>query len=119
MHYWSCSDFADKLRGAKKPLLAGSDEWEEWHAETKKAHPIRYYLAETGLDAIQDFVNFIPNKIKDLGWYITCRFYTKTHTLTASKEHIKPGEYADLPERIMFCLFDELVNFVECELAND
>ena len=50
-HYWTCSKFADWLRGSPKGGAKTSGEWRKWEIEAKSAHPIRWWLAEEGLDA--------------------------------------------------------------------
>lgn len=113
-NYWSCSKFADWLRGTMKPKAASSEEWHEWRIEAEKKYPYRYWLAEEGLDIIQKIITFIPDKIYDLKYAFANRFVTKTHTLTSNLERWK---WHEMDERILHCLFDELVNFVEIELA--
>ena len=113
-NYWSCSKFADKIRGIEKPFSGSSKDWEEWEKNVKKAHPIRYWLAEEALDKIQDFIRYPIDKLYDIKYYVLNRWVTKTHTLSSS---LKKGEYHDFDTRIIHCLFDELVNFVEIEKA--
>lgn len=116
-NYWSCSKFADWIRGTPKPPAETMEGWEEWKKIAKTTHRIRYWIAEEGLDHIQKIVRWIPDKIYAVRYYFNNRFITKTHCLTATPEHIKRGKWMDVSDRIMYCLFDELVNFVECELA--
>lgn len=112
-NYWSCSKLADKIRGVKKLRVATSEGWNEWHKSTKEKHPIRYWIAEEGLDILQDIV-YIPYDIyKTIESYIRNRFINRTNSLTASKTDIPPGQYADLDSRILFSLFNEMENFVE------
>jgi hypothetical protein len=94
-----------------------SREWREWEGQARLAHPIRYWLAEEGLDHLQKIVNYIPEKLYAIKYYINNRWVSRTHCLTADPSHIKPGDWRDLGDRILPCLFDELVNFVEVELA--
>ena len=112
--YWTNSKFADWLRGTKKPNALGLGEWDKWKKEAKQKHPARYWLAEEGLDYIQDFVSFPKDVYNKISYYINNRWITKTHALTSN---MKKGDYYDLDTRIIECLFDELVNFVEVELA--
>ena len=112
-NYWSCSKLANKIRGIDKLRAASSEGWKEWHKSTKEKHPIRYWIAEEGLDILQDIV-YIPYDIyKTIESYIRNRFIDRTNSLTASKTDIPPGQYADLYSRILFCLFNEMENFVE------
>jgi hypothetical protein len=114
INYWTNSKFADWLRGTKKPGALGLGEWDKWKKEAKQKHPARYWLAEEGLDYIQDFVNCPKDVYNKVSYYINNRWITKTHALTSN---MKKGDYYDLDTRIIECLFDELVNFVEVELA--
>ena len=112
--YWTNSKFANWLRGTNKPYSLGLGEWNKWKKEAKQKHPVRYWLAEEGLDHIQDFVNYPKDVYNKISYYINNRWITKTHALTSN---MKKGDYYDLDTRIIECLFDELVNFVEVELA--
>jgi len=115
--YWSCTKFADWLRGTPKIESGTGTEWDQWNQQAKQAHPVRYWLAEEGLDKVQNFVNYIPDRLYDIKYYFNNRFISRTHSLTAHPSHIRPGTWRDLGDRILPCLFDELVNFVEVELA--
>lgn len=113
-NYWNCTKFADKIRGTTKPEYASSEVWREWEEKAKTAHPFRFWLVEEGFDKVQTLVYYPFDKLYDLKYYIINRFVTKTHTLTSK---LKKGEYHELDTRILHCLFDELVNFVEIEKA--
>jgi hypothetical protein len=115
--YWSCSSFADWLRGTKKLSVGTSEEWDEWRTTAKMRHNFRYWLAEEGLDYIQDFVTWPVRKIYDVKYYINNRWVTRSHSLTAHPRDIKPGQWRDVGDRFLPCLFNELVNFVEIETA--
>ena len=115
--YWSCSKFADWLRGTEKGSSKTGREWREWSKESKKTHPIRYWLAEEGLDYLQNFVYWPHNKLNDIRYYINNRWVTKSHALTAHQRDIKPGVWCDVGHRILPCMFNELVDFVEIEQA--
>lgn len=117
VHYWSCSKFADWLRGTAKPGAQTGDGWNRWHKTAKKSHPLRYWLAEEGLDAIQSAIWWPVDKLYDFKYYINNRYVTRTHSLTAHPKDIKPGTWRDVGNRFLPCLFNELVNFVEVEKA--
>lgn len=116
-NYWSCSKFADWLRGTPKPKAETGKGWNIWRENAKKAHEFRYWLAEEGLDRIQDFILYIPDKIYAVKYYINNRWITRTHSLTAHPRDIHRGEWCDVGNRFLPCLFNELVDFVEVELA--
>ena len=116
-HYWTCSKFADWLRGTPKLKMGTSEEWGQWYDEAKRYNPIRYWLAEEGLDYLQKFVYFIPDQIYATKYYINNRWITKTHALTAHPSDIPRGEWRDVGWRFLPCLFNELRDYVEVELA--
>ena len=116
-HYWTIGKFADWVRGTPKLKAGTSEEWDEW---TRKAHGesrLRYWLAEEGLDYLQKVIFWPTDKLHDLKYYINNRYITRTHCLTAHPSDIKPGEWRDVGNRFLPCLFNELRDFVEVELA--
>jgi hypothetical protein len=116
-NYWSCSPFADWVRGKPKLKMGTSDEWHDWEARAKSAHPVRWWIAEEGLSHIQDFVTWPIRKIYDAKYYVNNRWVTRTHGLTAHPRDIRPGDWCDVGNRFLPCLFNELVDFVEIESA--
>jgi hypothetical protein len=116
-NYWSCSPFADWLRGTKKLSAGTSEEWDNWTTAAQMKHNFRYWLAEEGLSYLQDFVTWPVRKIYDVKYYINNRWVSRTHSLTAHARDIKPGDWCDVGNRFLPCLFNELVDFVETESA--
>jgi hypothetical protein len=115
MNYWSCSRFADFIRGVNKPFALEWGKWEEWKTKQQKKRPVRYWLAEEGLNKLQDFL-MIPFDIYDeIRYYVDNRWITKTHYL---KTGLKPGHYYEFDHRVLYALFNELVDFVEVEYAH-
>ena len=115
-HYWTCSKFADWLRGTPKGGAKTSEGWDEWHKLAGQSR-LRYWLAEEGLDYVQKVVYYVPDKLHSIKYYINNRWVTRTHALTANPKDIKRGEWCDVGNRFLPCLFNELVDFVEVELA--
>jgi hypothetical protein len=113
-NYWSCSKLADKLRGTPKLSAGTSKQWAEWRLESERKHPIRYWIAEEGLDILQKIFMFIPDKIYSLKYALANRFTSRTHALTSNLPKYK---WHELDTRLLHCMFDELINFVEVELA--
>jgi len=116
-NYWTCTPFADWLRGTTKLKMGTSEEWHEWETRAKANYPFRWWLAEEGLDHLQQFVMYIPDKLHAIKYYINNRWVTRTHSLTAHVRDIRPGTWCDVGNRFLPCLFNELVDFVEVELA--
>lgn len=118
LQYWNNTKFACWLRGTPKPLAATWEDWRKWHKQAKVAHPIRYWFAEDFLSSLQNFIYWPTDKLNDIRFYIINRWVTKSHALTSSPTHIKPGNWCDLSNRFLPCLFSELVDFVEIEKAS-
>lgn len=114
VNYWSCTRFADWVRGTPKPGAETGKGWHDWKMEAKANHPIRYWIAEEGLDLVQDIIHWPTDRLYNIKYWFANRFVTRTHALTSN---LKPGQWYDLDTRIMHCLFDELINFVEVEKA--
>jgi hypothetical protein len=115
--YWSCSSFADWLRGTPKIKVGTGKEWRLWKEAAQETHPIRYWIVEEGLDYLQNFVNWPADRINDVRYYINNRWITRSHALTAHPQDIRPGDWRDVGNRFLPCLFNELVDFVEVEQA--
>jgi len=105
---------ADWIRGTAKPGFLELGAWDSWEQTARLAHPVRYWLAETALDAVEDIVRWPAEQINSVRYWLNNRFVSRTHALTS---RLKPGAWHEFDERILHCLFDELVNFVEVEKA--
>lgn len=116
-NYWSCSKLADRIRGTPKPKAETSEGWNAWRKTAASAHSVRYWIAEEGLDYLQSFVYWVPDKLYAIKYYINNRWVSKTHALTAHSRDIKPGTWQDVGHRFLPCLFNELQDYVEVELA--
>lgn len=113
--YWSCSSFANFIRGTKKPYALEWKAWEKWRIKAQARHPYRYWMAENLLDSLQDIAMFPIDVYNTIKVYICNRFIDKTHYI---KTGLKPGDYYEFDTRILYGLFNELVDFVEIELAH-
>jgi hypothetical protein len=111
--HWSCSKIADWIRGTQKPFAGTANEWSEWE-KGARMKSWRYWLAEEGLDHMQDFIYWPMKHLNNVRIYIKNRWINKSHTLTSN---LKRGEWHDFDTRLLYAAFDELVNFVEIELA--
>jgi hypothetical protein len=116
-HYWTCSKFADWIRGTTKLKAGTGEEWNDWETRAKTAYPIRWWIAEEGLDYLQTIVYYIPDRLNDIRYYVNNRWVSHSHALTAHPQDIKPGNWCDVGNRFLPCLFNELVDFVEIEQA--
>lgn len=115
--YWSNSKLSKYLRakvGIDSPTALEWKEWKVWRKNYKSSHKVMYFITEDLLDSIQSFVNYIPDKLYDVKYYLKNRFVTRTHYL---KTGLKPGHWHELDDRILYGLFNELVDFVEIDKA--
>lgn len=115
--YWSCSPLADWIRGTNKLKAGTAEEWNEWTTRAQMKHNFRYWVAEEALGDIQDFVTWPIRSLYSIKYYINNRWVSRTHSLTAHARDIKPGDWCDVGNRFLPCLFNELVDFVEIEQA--
>lgn len=115
--YWSCSKFADWVRGTPKLSAGTGEQWDEWRTKAQGYNPVRYWIAEEAFDAVQNFINYPLDKLNDIRYYINNRWVSRSHSLTAHPQDIKPGQWQDVGNRFLPCLFNELVDFVEIEQA--
>lgn len=115
-NYWTCSKFADWLRGTPVGGAKSSEDWNNWK-EKAKLKKFRYWLAEDALRFVEDVVKYTPEKINDVRYYLNNRYVTRSNSLTAHEDDIKPGQWCDVGNRFLPCLFNELVDFVEIESA--
>ena len=113
--HWSCSKFANWIRGSEKPWALEWHDWDKWHKNAKDKHPFRYWVAEELLKKLQDFVNLPMDIYHTIEIYIRNRFIDKVHYL---RTDLTPGEYYDLDTRILHALFTELTDLVEVEYAS-
>lgn len=116
-HYWSCSKLADWIRGTAKPASATGEGWSAWRKLARSSHPFRYWLADDALHFVQTVVYWPADRLNDLRYYINNRWVTHSHSLTAHSRDIKPGDWCDVGNRFLPCLFNELVNYIEVEKA--
>lgn len=115
IHYWSCSRFADWVRGEKKPHSLPWGEWDDWRVDLAKRRPTRFFLAERGLPALQNFLMFPLDLWLTVRRRLVLRFLKRPYCLDTG---LSKWDWHELDERIIHGLFNELRNFVEVELAS-
>lgn len=115
INYWSCSKFADWVRGEKKPVALEWNAWEEWRRNASSKRPFRFFLAEKVLRTLQDIFMFPWDVTNSIHSWWRNRFVSKTHFL---KTGLEPGRFHELDDRILHGLFNEFREFVEVDLAH-
>ena len=109
----------DKVRGVLRPVAATLDAWDAFDAKLLSERPIRFFLADILIPKIEDIATYIPHKMCRVRSYYIARFKFKTHCLMAHPSDLKPGQWCDLTGRLLPCMFNSLVDFVELELPDD
>jgi hypothetical protein len=115
INYWTCSKFADFIRGEKKPFALEWGAWDDYYKDLKRRKPIRYWMTEVMLKHLQNILYYPYDIYNETKFYIHNRWRDKTHYL---KTGLRPGGYHEFDERILHGLFNELVDYVEIELAH-
>jgi hypothetical protein len=115
INYWSSSRLSDWIRGEKKPFALEWGEWDKYYDDLKKRKPWRYWVTEHLLKSLQNIVYYPYDIYNEIRHYVRNRWVDKTHYL---KTGLKPGKYYELDYRILHGLFNELVDFVEVDLAH-
>lgn len=113
--YWTCTKLADIIRGEKKPFALSFEDWDAWKEKQRKERPWRYWISDTMLRKLQNLIYYPSDLCYSIRSYLKNRYVTKTHNL---KTGLEKGEWYDLDTRILHALFNELVEFVEIELAH-
>ena len=113
--YWTCTKLADIIRGEKKPFALSFEDWDIWKEKQRKERPWRYWMSDTVLRKLQNLIYYPSDLWYSVRCYLKNRYLTQTHNL---KTGLKKGEWYDLDTRILYGLFNELVEFVEIELAH-
>lgn len=109
IRYWSCSRFADWLRGSAKPHSETAGGWHDWKEDAKARNPLRFWLAEELLDNVQDIVNWPMDRLHALTYWINNRFVEQTHVCRTG---LKKGDWHETGDRMLYGLFKELTWFV-------
>jgi len=119
VQYWSCTKFSDKIRalgGIQPKLNAGtSKEWNDWTKAAKVKSKFFFWLADDGLDFLQDLVNWPRDKIDQFAYWINKRFIRPSHLIRTGLEK---GVWHETEEKILHGMFEELIDFVECQKAS-
>lgn len=96
-----------------KPSSATADGWDEWRDDNKTRFPIRFWLQETMVDAIQSTYRInISWPIRDWYWNLIHKYHPKHQYNSIKPRTLKPGYY-DCDTRILHCVMEEVMDFFE------
>jgi len=97
----------------KKPVALQASEWDDWHENTKKRFPFKYWLQETATSAIQSWWYVrVQRPLHDVYWGGMHRYHPKHQYAICKPRTLKPG-YHDCEERILHSVMEEVTNFYE------
>ena len=97
----------------KKPYAATLTEWRKWKQSVSSTEPIKYWLLEIIPDWINDRWRDLTKPYNDLRYAIRCRIFDRYHVIQTG---LPPG-YADCDTRMLYGMFNLLVDFIEVEKA--
>jgi hypothetical protein len=106
--------FKDNFTVPGKPYALPFDEWDTWYAQARKDFPVRYFFGETVPDAARWINNHTFGKFNDVRYHLYNRFIYKKYALTSK---LPRGDWYDFDTRMLNCMMDEVVDFVEVETA--
>lgn len=98
----------------KKPVALRWGEWEKWDDELKKNNPIGFFLTETLPELLEKIPENTIDHIDNVRHFV-CNYVYGTHCLRST---LSRGEWHELDTRVLHCMFDSFVDFIEIETAN-
>ena len=117
INYWSNSKFSHWIRekfGLSNPAAMTSADWRRWRKQCENKSPFIHWLTNTALDNIQDFFCWPKDKLWDLRCAVNAKYFDKYYSLNTK---LNPWQYHEVDTRILYGLFETLVDFVEIEKA--
>lgn len=112
--YWSSSAFAKWLRkkaGLTNPTALTLEGWDEHEKQCKEKSPIVHYITDVFFNKVQRVVSLPWDIVYTLKCYHS-NVKNNSHVLDGGLEK---GQWYDLSYRILPCLFNELVKYIEKE----
>lgn len=97
-----------------KPVALEWGGWDKWDEKTKAERPLAYFFTETLPDWLEKPAEWLIDPIYDVKYYMVNRWIDKTHVLESK---LSKGKWHELETRLLHCMFDELINHVEIEMA--
>lgn len=100
--------------GIKKPVALRWGEWEKWDDELKKTKPLAFFLTETFPELLEKIPKNTIDHIDNLRIYVV-NCIQGTHKLSSN---LQRGKWHEFDTRLLNCLFDSFIDFIEVETAN-
>lgn len=97
-----------------KPYALPWGEWDKWRADTKKQHPIGWFMTETLPDLLEIPGRLTVDPFNDLRYYCRQRFFLRSHVI---KTDLPRGRYQSTGDLMLYGCFSAFMTFVEVEKA--
>ena len=113
-NYWSLGKVSKWILPEWDDSPKTAEDWQEHNRSVSEKAPVRYWIAQEGIDHLQDIVMFPMDFLVYWRDYFKNRM-EQSHCLCSD---LAKGEYHDKVELLLHANFQALVDFVEIECAS-
>jgi len=117
-NYWTSSKLVRWIRarlGIQKPIFATRANWKKWREEYRNEHEFFYKVTEVWPNKIQNFIYKPVDYLDKFYYFINARFKDRYFSISSS---LDKGRYHEIDNRMLYCNFQALIDFVEIENAS-
>lgn len=117
-NYWTSSKLVKWIRaqiGVERPKFATRENWKKWREEYRNEHEFFYKVTEVWPNKIQNFIYKPLDLIDNFYYFLNARFKDRYYSISSS---LNKNQYHEIDNRMLFCNFQALVDFVEIENAH-
>lgn len=117
-NYWTSSKLVRWIRaqiGVERPKFATRENWKKWREEYRNEHEFFYKVTEVWPNKIQNFIYKPLDLIDKFYYFLNARFKDRYYSISSS---LNKNQYHEIDNRMLFCNFQALVDFVEIENAS-
>lgn len=116
-NYWSCGSVANWILRTfcktDKPRAMTMEGWAEWKRNAQQTNRIAFWVADTGLNLVQDVIRWPLDVAESAVYQVRMRFIERRHVMRTGL----PAGFYEYDTRLLHAMFTELVDFVEVEKA--
>ena len=96
-----------------KPEYSTMKGWKEWEDNARAEQPLAFWLNETVPEWLRDVKSSITSPLNNARYWIRMRVFDRYHIINT---RLKPG-YSDADTRMLYGMFNLLVDFIEVDKA--
>jgi hypothetical protein len=100
--------------GVNKPAALPFGQWAVWEKDLRSRRPVTYFLTETLPDWLEKPGDWLVDPIDNAIYYIRRRFIIRSHLIDTK---LSKGKYHSADQKMLYGMFNELVDFIEIEKA--